>query len=77
MLSKAPSCRANIYLSLDSSTEKQSSMGDVGSSCSLYSGGVDENGIQPVEVGVNHNGGSAPKVDILLPPVAYVVCCPP
>ncbi len=42
----------------------------------LFAGGMHEESVDGVVVGVDHEGGPAAQVDVLLPPVRHVVLGP-
>lgn len=64
-------------LSLDGSTEQQAGVDGHGGSCGLDLGGVDQDGVNTVEVGVYHEWGATSQVDVLFPPIRHVVGGPP
>lgn len=64
-------------LSLDLPSEEQAGVDDDGRPGCLDSCRVDHNGVDAVEVGVDHEWRSAPQVDEILPPIGHVVARPP
>lgn len=64
-------------LSLDESSELEAGVYAAGSSRRLYLSRVHEDGVDPVEVGVDHDGRAPTQVHVLLPPVGDVVARPP
>jgi len=59
------------------SSEEQAGVDDDCRSSCLNGGRVDHDGVDAVEVGVDHEWRSASQVDEILPPIGHVVARPP
>lgn len=64
-------------LSLDKSSEEEAGVNDDCRSSCLNPGRVDHDGVNAVEVGIDHEWRSASQVDEILPPIGHVVARPP
>lgn len=60
-------------LSLNESPVLQAGVNDAGGTGRLHFGGVHEDGVDAVEVGVDHDGRPTAQVDVFLPPIRDVV----
>jgi hypothetical protein len=64
-------------LSLDQPPQHQARVDGGGGPRRLAEGGLHEEGVDPVEIGVDHERRATPQVDVLLPPIRDVVGGPP
>lgn len=65
------------FLSLDELAVLEARVYDTGGTGRLHLGRVHEDGVDPVEIRIDHDRRAAAQIDVLLPPVGHVVARPP